>query len=338
MNTVEKETVVSGIRATGKLHYGQYLGVLTRFAERSKDPKLNCFFFVADLHTLTTLKESVLIKEYLHNIVLDYLAAGVDYENSVMYVQSDVPSVTELAWYLSCITPVAKLLTQPAYKEKAEKQPYNNNVGLLTYPVLMTADILGPRAHYVPVGKDQEAHLELAAQTARKFNQNFGNYFPIPDALREEMVMVPGLSARNPDGAFPKMGKSDNNSINLDDSEDLTLQKIKASPTDPKRVYRADPGIPEDCVIFHLHKLASGPAFVDEIAYDCRTAEIGCVDCKVNLAQNINHGLAKFRERRAELAGRRDLVKEILHEGGRKAEKVFAETLGHVREKMGIDF
>lgn len=330
--------VVSGIRATGQMHLGQYLGVLTRFAEMSKNPELDCYFFVADLHTLTTLKEAQQIREYLPGIVRGYLAAGVDYEKSTIYIQSSVPSVTELSWYLSCLTPVARLMGQPDFKDKSAKKPDDINTGLLTYPVLMSADILGPLANLVPVGKDQTAHLELAAYTARKFNNLYGEYFPIPDAMIEDMITVPGLSAKGDNGIFPKMGKSDGNSINLIDSEEDTRQKIKVSPTDPKRIRRQDLGNPEDCVIYQLHKLVSPPDILPEIDISCKTAAIGCVGCKNILANHTNNLLKDFRERYRELSEDKDLVQDIMATGQRKAAAVFEETLIHVREKMGIKF
>lgn len=335
-NSETRKTVLSGIRATGKLHLGNYLGVLIRFAKMSKDPSLNCLFFVADMHTLTTLKEATQIREHLPQIVVDYLAAGIDPELSTIYVQSDVPQVAELAWYLACLTQVGDLERQPTYKDKKEKHPEDVNAGLLTYPILMAADILGPRADLVPVGKDQQAHLELTAGIARRFNRTYGNYFPIPDALREEMLLVPGLSERDDRGNFPKMGKSDGNTINLGDSEEETWNKIRVSPTDPQRKKRSDPGDPERCAIFALHKHVSDDDTLRWSEEGCRTAGIGCMDCKRRLTDNINATLSEFRERRQQLAQNPKMVEEVLASGREKAAARFNETLAVVRDRMGI--
>lgn len=331
----EKLVVVSGIRATGKLHLGNYLGVLTRFAAMSRDPRYECFFFVADLHTLTTLSDGSLIAEHLPEIVLDYLAAGVDLEHAHLYVQSDVPEVTELAWYLSCLTSVGDLLTLPTYKDKATKT-VAPNAGLLNYPVLMAADILGPRANFVPVGKDQKPHLELTQKIASTFNRRFVDLFPRPDALTEEMVLIPGLSPMNEQGGFPKMGKSDNNTINLSDSQEVVWEKIRVAPTDPKRIRRGDLGTPERCAIYALHTHVSSPNGIAHVYHGCKTAGIGCVDCKRILTDSIGDVLAEFHERRLQLQGRPSIVQEVLSAGATTVAPRFAETLAVVREHLGI--
>lgn len=331
-----KRVVLSGIRATGKLHLGNYLGALVRFAKMSRDEEYDCYFFVADMHTLTTLKEAELIRQHLPNIILDYLAAEVDPEKATIYVQSSIPQVTELAWYLSCLTPVGDLERQPTFKDKQAKQPSDINAGLLNYPVLMAADILGPRANLVPVGKDQKAHIELAADLARRFNHHYGGYFPIPDAMSQEMVLIPGLSSINELGGFEKMGKSDGNTINLSDSKDETWNKIRVAPTDPQRIRRTDKGSPEKCAIFTLHQHLSQPAEIEWSRCGCQTAEIGCMDCKNVLSDNVNGLLANFRERRRELSAKPNIVRDVLATGKARAEIRFNETIAEVRERMGI--
>lgn len=331
----ERQIVVSGIRATGRLHLGNYLGVLRRFAEMSHDDRYECYFFVADLHTLTTSKEGALIAEHLPNIVLDYLAAGVDPNRAHLYVQSDIPSVTELAWYLSCLTNVTDLLTLPTYKDKVSKGDVPN-AGLLSYPVLMAADILGPRANLVPVGKDQKSHLELAQKLAGGFNRQFMEFFPIPDALTAEMLLIPGLSAMDERGGFPKMGKSDGNTINLSDSPEITREKIRVAPTDPKRIRRNDVGTPEHCVIHMLHTHISSEATTERIRQGCRTASIGCIECKQTLADGVNDTLAEFRDRRLSLGENPSIVKEVLFDGMSAVAPRFAETIETVRECFGI--
>lgn len=331
------KTVLSGIRATGRLHLGNYLGALVRFARMSADPQYSCLFFVADLHTLTTLREAEQIREHLPNIVLDYLAAGVDPEKATIYVQSDVPQVTELAWYLACLTQVSWLEGLPTYKDKRNKMgPEDVNAGLFNYPVLMAADILGPRAHLVPVGKDQKPHLELTADLAKKFNRLFGEFFPIPDAMEQEMILIPGLSPMDERGGFEKMGKSEGNTINLSDTPEQTWDKIRVAPTDPARVHRTDPGTPEYCPIFQLHKHISPAEQIRWSQEGCTTAAIGCLDCKQVLTDNINALLTEFRQRRAELAQQPDLVHDVLAAGKRKASQLFDETVEVVRNRMGI--
>jgi tryptophanyl-tRNA synthetase len=320
------------------LHLGNYLGALVRFAKMSVDPAYQCFFFVADLHTLTTLKEAREIREHMPNIVLDYLAAGVDPNRAAIYLQSDIPRVAELAWYLACLTPVGELGRLPTFKDKSAKQPEDVNAGLLFYPVLMAADILGPRADLVPVGRDQKPHLELAAELARKFNRLYGgDYFPIPDALEQEMILVPGLALFDEEhGGFPKMGKSDANTVNLADTAEETWEKIRVSATDPQRQRRTDPGDPSRCAIFALHELMSNGAEIARVQDECPKAAIGCVDCKRILAANVNNLLAPFRERRHELAQRPTLVQEVLAAGREKVEPIFEETLEVVRARVGI--
>lgn len=330
---MDKQIVLSGIRVTGKLHLGNFLGVLQRFVQLSQDPLYQCFFFVADWHTLTTLQDSTHIKEGIRNIVLDYLAAGINPETAVIYPQSAVLETAELTWYLACFTPEADLRHLPTFKDKSMKLGRKEfvNAGLFNYPVLMAADILGFKANLVPVGKDQLAHLELTQALARRFNRRFGQTFPIPDALKEEAIMVPGL-----DGSG-KMGKSEGNTINLDDPPKTVEEKLRVAVTDPSRARRNDPGDPTKCNIYTIHTLMSTG---DEIKYvweGCRGATIGCADCKVLVAKHINELLGPFQARRVALCAESDLVPSILKEGAPKARAVIAATVSEVRAKLGIE-
>lgn len=329
----KKQVVLSGIRATGKLHLGNHLGVLERFAELSQDPQYQCYFFVADLHTLTTYKEGQLIKEHLPDIILDFLAAGVDPQSSILYAQSSIPEIAELMWYLCCLTPTGELEKLPTYKDKSEKQIEKGdfiNAGLLNYPVLMAADILGPKANQVPVGADQLPHLELAQEIAKRFNRLFGQTFPFPDAMVGEAIMVPGLDGTG------KMGKSEANTINLTDSAEMIETKIKTAVTDPDRKRRRDPGNPQVCNIYKLHCLMSSNEEIKQVAQGCFEAKIGCVDCKEILIKHVEDLLLPFQERRVVLAQKPNLVSELLVEGGKKARQVISATVAEVREKMGI--
>lgn len=339
------DVVVSGIRATGRMHLGNYLGVLERAAAFSRDPTKRCFFFIADLHTLTTFREAALIRQHAPRIVLDMLAAGVDPERAVLYAQSDVPVVTELAWYLACLTPHGDLGRMPTFKDKAAKHADDVNAGLYLYPVLMAADILGPRATQVPVGEDQQPHLELAAAIARRFNRLHGEFFPVPSGLREESITVPGLVAmrceQGPDGeriTFTKMGKSEDSgaTLYLDDDADAMWAKLRVAPTDPARERRTDPGTPERCAIFGLHNLLDTDAQLLAVQHGCRTAGIGCADCKRQLTDTLTERLREFRERRAALVGDATCIREILHEGARVARTLFTETTNEVAERMGV--
>lgn len=333
-----KVVVLSGIRATGQMHLGNYLGVLERFAELSRDPTRQCYFFIADLHTLTTSKEAELIREQAPKIVTDMLAAGVDPEKAVLYIQSRVPVVTELMWYLACLAPAGEVERLPTFRDKAAKHPDDVNVGLFAYPILMAADILGPRADFVPVGVDQKPHLELTRELARKFNRLYGRYFPVPEDLGEEMLSVPGLVARDEEGRFGKMGKSEapEQTLYLSDTPDIMRSKIRRAPTDPARVRRDDPGTPEKCVVFALHGLLSSDDEVRWSADGCKTAGISCVECKDVLAGNVEARLAAFQERRSELAAHKERVEELVEEGSRRAREVFEETTAYVADCMGV--
>ncbi len=333
-----KVVVLSGIRATGRMHLGNYLGVLERFAALSRDPTRQCFFFIADLHTLTTHKDASRIRKEAPEIVMDMLAAGVDPARAVIYIQSRVPVVAELTWYLACLAPASEVEKLPTYKDKAAKHPDDVNVGLFAYPVLMAADILGPRADFVPVGVDQKPHLELTRELARKFNTRYGRYFPVPDDLGEEMLSVPGLVAQDSAGHFGKMGKSEapGQTLYLSDTPEVMTRKIRRAPTDPARIRREDPGTPSKCVIFALHGLVSSDVVVQWSADGCRTAGISCVECKDALAGSVVACLADFQERRLELAAHPERIEEIVEEGSKKARVVFEETTAYVADCMGV--
>ncbi|MDP3725306.1 MAG: tryptophan--tRNA ligase, partial [Nanoarchaeota archaeon] len=292
-----KETVLSGIRATGRLHLGSYLGAVHQFVELGDQSDTKCLYFIADLHTLTTKEERGQIREHLLDIVLDYLAAGVDVEhNSIIYAQSDVPGIPKLAWMLGCISPVGDLVRMPGYQQTVRSIPNSNkktpedaepefvlehtsNAGFLFYPVLMAADILAPKSTLVPVGADQRPHLDFAAELARRFNQSVKrDFFPIPKGRIN--LTVPGLGLMNPDGSFPKMSKSEGTTIGLSVSPAEIQHTIRRAPTDPARKLRTDPGTPEHCAIYALHGFVSSGDEIAECGEGCRTANMGCVECK----------------------------------------------------------
>lgn len=322
------QIVLSGIRATGRLHLGNYLGAMVNFIRLQETPDTSCFIFVADYHTLTTAPNPDDLRRHLPQIVAGYLAVGLDPERTTLYAQSSVPELAELAQLLAMVTPVQELLRLPTYKEKAEKQPENVNFGLLGYPVLMAADILGPKATLIPVGKDQLKHVELAREIARRFNARYGDVFPLPVATVEEAITVPGL-----DGSG-KMGKSEGNTIDLLDAGAELWEKIRVAVTDPQRARREDPGRPEVCNVYTLHTLMAEGQQLRGIHQGCTTASIGCIDCKKILAQTIDELLSTYQERIRDI--KMDDVMEVLHKGGKRARKIISETVAQVRENMGL--
>ncbi|PJC40783.1 MAG: tryptophan--tRNA ligase [Parcubacteria group bacterium CG_4_9_14_0_2_um_filter_41_8] len=326
------EVVLSGIRATGGLHFGNFLGAVQNFV-KYQDGKNECLYFVADLHTLTTLIDPALLRANLLEMVKDYLAAGLDPEKSTIYVQSSVPEISELCLLLAMLQPVGELLSIPTYKEKIRGDANSVSHGLLTYPVLMAADILGPQSTLVPVGEDQVPNVELARDLARRFNNRYGDTFVVPEMMNN-MVRVPGLSGG-------KMGKSDDtNAIGINmTGEDILRRYRKHGVTDPNRVTASDPGDPyNECrSVYPVHELVTpGEIETREIANACRSAEIGCAECKKRLVDGIMKILGPFQERRCELAEKDDFVREVLHEGGKKARVRIRPTVEAVREKMGI--
>ncbi len=326
------ETVLSGIRATGRLHFGNFLGAVRNFVDFQKEGN-TCLYFIADWHTLTTLQNPEELRQNLIEIVKDYLAAGLDPARSIIYAQSSVPEIAELCLYLSMIQPVGELQRVPTYKELLRKHPDNINLGLITYPVLMAADILGPRATLVPVGEDQVPNVEMAQTIARRFNAKYGETLTEP-GMMTQMIKVPGL-----DGA--KMGKSEaDNAIDINASiPEIYKRYLKRGITDPKRVRVSDPGDPYNgCQsVYPVHELITlGEADTRKIATACMGAAISCVECKGKLVESIAHVLEPFQEKRQALQSQDDYVRDVLHEGGKKARALIAETVGQVREKMGI--
>ncbi len=331
---MDKKIVLSGIRATGKLHLGNYLGAMKYFVQLSEDKHKQCFFFIANLHTLTTRMDPRDIVRDLKEIVLTYISIGINPESSVIFAQSSVPETSELNWLLACLTSVAELEKMPHFKEKKDMKEVLHetvNVGLLTYPVLMAADILGPLANMVPVGEDQHPHVELTRDIARRFNILYGDTFPVPELLEGEAIRVPGLDGKG------KMGKSNQNTIDLMDSPGEVLKKISRAVTDTARVRRSDTGNPFNCSLYALHQLLSADAELKDVHAGCASAKMGCVDCKKILVKNINQLLAPIQAKRFELneKGSKYAI-EILHEGGKRARKRIAVTVENVKEKMGV--
>ncbi|MBI2861303.1 MAG: tryptophan--tRNA ligase [Chloroflexi bacterium] len=327
METSIKGRVFSGARPTGRQHIGNYLGAIQNYVKLQDE--YECFYCVVDLHALTTLEETTNLANDTREMVLDWLAAGMDPNRSTIFLQSQVPEVTQLHLLLSMITPMGWLSRLATFKEKVRQQPHNVNYGLLGYPVLMTADIILYKATVVPVGEDQLPHLELAREIVRRFNSQFGETFPEPQALLTPFPRVMGI-----DGV-QKMSKSLNNHIELAASEKETAQRVMSMFTDPSRIYRWQPGHPEICNVYSLHKFFT-PDRVEQIAVDCRAATLGCVENKQALAASINAYLRPFRERRTELAAQRNLVEDVLAQGAKRARVIAQATIAEVRERMGL--
>ncbi len=318
------------MRPTGRLHIGHFHGVLENWIKIQD--QMECFFFVADWHSLTTeYADTAAIRDNVREMVLDWVAFGLDPEKSVIFRQSLVPHHAELNLILSMITPVSWLERNPTFKEMLDniEQRDLSTFGFLGYPVLMAADILLYKATRVPVGQDQLPHLEITREIARRFNYLYGEVFPEPAALLTETPKLLGLDGR-------KMSKSYNNSIYLSDTAEETSKKIKSMMTDPARIRRNDPGDPDVCVAFNLHRIYVPQEKLDEIIPACRNATIGCVECKKILAEHLNEQLAPCRARRLELSEQPDFVENLLRNGSARASKISDLVMTEVRSALKL--
>ncbi len=330
MSEPAKKTVLSGLRPTGRVHLGNYWGAVKNWVDLQD--RYECRYFVADLHALTTdYADTSAIRESTLEAVTDWLSVGLDPEKAVVFVQSQVPQTAELALVFGMFTPLGWLERVPTYKEQLQelREKDLGTYGFLGYPVLMTADIALYRGHYVPVGKDQESHLEICREIVRRFNGLYGEVFPEPQALFTETPKVPGLDGR-------KMSKSYENTIALSDSADDVAKKVMSMVTDPRRARRSDPGNPDECNLFPFHRLYSSKEECAEIDRGCRTATLGCVDCKKWLIRNMNAALEPVRAKRAEITAQPGLVREVLEEGGVKARALATETMKAVSGAMKL--
>jgi tryptophanyl-tRNA synthetase len=327
-----KKRILSGMRPTGPLHMGNYLGALNNWV--TMQDQFDCFFFVADWHALTSDYEKPgPMGEYVRHILIDWLSAGLSPEKSTLFVQSKVPQHSELYLILSMITPVPWLERNPTYKDQII-QLQNKDLstfGFLGYPVLQAADIIMYKANGVPVGVDQVPHVEITREIARRFNYLYGDVFPEPDAILTETPKILGLDRR-------KMSKSYGNAIYMADSPDEVRAKVMQMVTDPQRARRSDPGNPDICNVFEFHKLYTTAETTAQIEKQCRAAEIGCVECKKAMADSLITALAPIHEKRAFYENRPEMVDEIMVEGSRRARKIAEETMVQVREAIRIDY
>ena len=324
-----KGRVFSGARPTGRQHLGNYLGAIKNYVDLQED--YECIYSIVDIHALTTMETTHNLVDNTLEMALDWLAAGIRPEESIVFVQSHVPQVMELHTMLSMVVGLGKLTDLPTFKEKIRQHPDNVNYGLVGYPVLMSADILLYRASVVPVGIDQAPHVEFAREVVRSFNYRYNT-----DVLLEpEMKVTPVPKVLGTDGQN-KMSKSLDNHIELAATPEETQQRVMTMVTDPQRMRRSDPGDPDVCNVFTLHKIFSPADEVAMIDAECRKAGIGCVDCKKRFAANLNAHLEPFRERRAKLADDPDQIWDILRDGARRANILADETMERVRDAIGL--
>ncbi|MET0619690.1 MAG: tryptophan--tRNA ligase [Thermoanaerobaculia bacterium] len=327
------ETVLSGLRPTGRVHLGNYFGAVKNWVDLQNSGKYRCFFFVADLHALTTdYADTASLANHTREAVLDWLAVGLDPSISTIFLQSRVPQHAELALYFSMITPLGWLERVPTYKDQIDQLRSKDLAthGFLGYPVLQTADIAIYRANLVPVGEDQASHLEICREIVRRFNGLYGDVFPEPKALFTQTPKVNGIDGR-------KMSKSYNNTIGITEPADAVRDKVMAMVTDPARARRQDPGNPDNCNLFPFHEIFSPPPEVEVVDRECRTATRGCVDCKKHLIGNLNAALEPFRRKREELlASGSDVVRDVLHAGDSAARGVAESTMERVRAAVKL--
>ena len=325
----KKGRVFSGARPTGRQHLGNYLGAIKNYVALQDD--YECVYCIVDLHALTTVDTTKDLIQNTYDMALDWLAAGIRPEESIMFVQSHVPQVTELHLFLSMVTPLGKLTDLPTFKEKVRQQESNVNYGLVGYPVLMSADIVLYKSDLVPVGVDQAPHIEFAREAVRSFNHRYNtNALKEPQMKNTEIPKVLGI-----DGV-QKMGKSLNNHIEIAATPDETRKRVLQMVTDPARMKRTDPGNPDVCNVFTMHKILSSKDEIEMVNVECRTAGIGCVDCKKLLAANMNKNLEPFRAKREELAQSPDTVWDILHDGAKRARAIAEVTMAEVHDAMQL--
>jgi tryptophanyl-tRNA synthetase len=328
---LSKKRVLSGMQPSGKMHVGNLIGALQNWIKLQD--QYECYYFIADWHALTSqYADTSQLKEYVKDVLINCLAAGLDPEKSTIFAQSRVLEHAELHVFLSMITPLGWLERVPTYKEKQleVKDKDLNTYGFLGYPLLQSADILIYRANYVPVGVDQMPHLEITREIGRRFNNFYGDVFPEPEGLLTQYPKVVGTDGR-------KMSKTYDNCIFLSDTSKEVEQKVRTMTTDPQRIKRTDKGDPELSPVFQLHKVFSSKEEQDEVAEGCRTAGIGCIDCKKVLIKNLFSILEPIWEKRNDLLDKPDMLEDILESGSRKAGKAASETMKEVRTAIGIN-
>jgi tryptophanyl-tRNA synthetase len=325
-----KKRILSGMRPTGPLHLGNLHGALANWVNMQE--QYDCFFFIADWHALTSdYEDTGHISEYARIMLIDWLSTGLLPDKSTLFIQSHIKEHAELFLVLSMITPVPWLERNPTYKDQIVQLSNKDlsTFGFLGYPVLQAADIIMYKAYGVPVGVDQVPHVEITREIARRFNHFYGEVFPEPESILTQTPKILGIDRR-------KMSKSYNNAIFLSDSPDEIATKVAKMLTDPQRARKSDPGDPDVCNVYEFHKLYSDNQAVERINRECRTAEIGCVECKEIMARYLINALEPMREKRAYYETRPHLVDEIMVDGCEKARKVARQTMAEVKAAIKI--
>ncbi len=329
-STTTRPRISSGMRPTGRLHLGHVVGALKNWVELQD--RYQSFHFIADWHALTSdFADTSGIEEFRVEMMIDWLAAGLDPQKSVLFVQSAVPQHAELHLLFSMITPLGWLERVPTYKEQRENVSDKDlgNYGFLGYPVLQAADILMYKANAVPVGEDQVPHVELTREIGRRFNALYGPVFPEPQALLTPVPRLPGLDGR-------KMSKSYGNDISLSDTPETIRKKVKVMMTDPARKRRHDPGNPDICPVFSYHQIYSSQEIQTAVQRDCRTAKIGCVDCKKWMSDGLIRDLSPLLDRRRDYAAREAEIEDVIEDGNHRAAEAASETMQAVRQAMKV--
>lgn len=319
--------VFSGIQPSGELHIGNYLGAVKNWVRMQDEHE--CIFCVVDLHAITQPYEPAELAQRTLDMAVGLLAAGIDPDRAILFVQSHVAEHPDLGWILTTVAPLGELERQTQYKDKAQRQE-SVPAGLLCYPILQSADVLLYLATLVPVGEDQLQHLELMREIARRWNHRFGVFFPEPEAQVTATKRVLGLDGRS------KMSKSLGNTIGLLESPEAIWEKLRPAATDPARKTRKDPGNPDICNVFTIHQGFSPPGVQADVAVKCRTAAWGCLDCKRVLADHIIADLTPIRERAAALTADPSRVRRLLREGAERARTIARRTMREVRRRMGF--
>ncbi|MEO0184551.1 MAG: tryptophan--tRNA ligase [candidate division WOR-3 bacterium] len=325
---MKKGNVFSGIQPSGRLHIGNYVGAMRNMIALQDD--YQCVYGIVDYHAITVPFQPQEMEERIFNCAVDYIAAGIDPENSILMLQSTVSEHTELAWILNTITPISWLTRVPTFKEKREQNPDYVNMGLLDYPVLMASDIILYKSVVVPVGEDQIPHLELTREIVRRFNSYFGETFPEPKEYLGKVSKILGLDGVN------KMSKSLDNCIYLDENKESIWNKLSTATTDTNRKRRSDPGNPEVCNIYTIHLAFSKQEDIDYCSRECRKAGIGCLDCKKILLENLYKKLRPIQEKQEELKKKPEYIRGVLENGRMRAKEIARATMNEVYEKIGI--
>ncbi len=323
--------VVSAIQPSGVVHIGNYIGAIQNWI-KMQEKGHDCVYFIANQHAITLPKKSKDVEKATLQMAAMLLATGIDPQKSILFVQSDVPAHVKFLWILNCLTPIGWMEGMIQFKEKSRQNPQGASVGLFDYPILQAADILLYKADIVPVGRDQEQHLELTRKLARKFNSTYKEIFKEPKTLNTSIPKILGLDGKS------KMSKSLNNYISLNETEKSLWEKLAPATTDISRIKKSDPGNPENCNIFTIHKCFSHQEDVDWVKYGCKNATIGCIDCKKKLAKNLLIFISPIKEKYEKLIKKPDDIRDILKYGAQRANEIANKTIEEIYELIGFKY